>query len=319
MTPRTVLLAAPRGFCAGVDRAVQVVELALQQYGAPVYVRHAIVHNTHVVERLEGQGAVFVEDEHEVPEGGIIVFSAHGVAPEVRRNAEKLNLRQLDATCPLVTKVHLEARDYAKLGYSIVLVGHAGHQEVVGTTGEAPEAITLVESVADVEALDLPDPDRIAYITQTTLAVSETTQIVDALRRRYPNLKGPRGEDICYATTNRQQATVVLAERADLVLVVGSPHSSNSVRMVEVARAAGARRSELIDGAHELDDAWLEGVDVVGLTSGASAPEVLVEEVIARLQALPRGADVEMLDVVPEDMHFALPRELRGLPVAAVS
>jgi 4-hydroxy-3-methylbut-2-enyl diphosphate reductase len=315
VTPLRILLAAPRGFCAGVDRAVDIVELALQQYGAPVYVRHAIVHNTHVVADLEAKGAVFVEDEAEVPPGGLLVFSAHGVAPEVRRNAERLSLRTIDATCPLVTKVHLEARDYAAMGYSIVLVGHAGHQEVVGTTGEAPEAITLVQSAEDVAALDLPDPDRVAYLTQTTLSVDEANGVVDALKARYPAARGPRGEDICYATTNRQEATKVLAQRADLVLVVGSAHSSNSQRMVEVARSAGAM-AHLIDDQSALDDAWLDGVGTVGLTSGASAPESLVTGVIARLSARPGGATVEALDLIPENITFALPAGLRRLPVA---
>jgi len=311
-----VLLAAPRGFCAGVDRAVDIVELALRQFGAPVYVRHAIVHNTHVVADLEGKGAVFVEDEAEVPPGGIIVFSAHGVSPEVRRNAERLALRTIDATCPLVTKVHLEARDYSLKGYAVVLIGHAGHQEVVGTMGEAPESITLVQHVDDIAALDLPDPQRVAYISQTTLSVDETTEIIAALKRRYPAARGPRGEDICYATQNRQDATKVLAERADLILVVGSAHSSNSQRMVEVALAAGAPAAHLVEDASAIDDAWFEGVGTVGLTSGASAPESLVSGVLSRLRGRPGGAVVETLDVREEDVTFALPASLRRLPVA---
>ena len=309
--PLRVLLAAPRGFCAGVERAVDIVELALERSGPPVYVRHAIVHNTHVVADLEAKGAVFVEDEAEVPEGGLVVLSAHGVAPVVRRNAARQGLRVLDATCPLVAKVHVEARDYAAKGYSIVLIGHAGHQEVVGTIGEAPDAITLVESAEDVAALDLPDPDRIAYITQTTLSVDETTGIVAALKARYPAAREPRGEDICYATTNRQDAVKELAVDSDLVLVVGSPHSSNSNRMVEVALAAGAPAAHLIDDAGDLDEAWLDGVDVVGLTSGASAPDSLVHGVIERLRALPRGAEVETRTLRDEDVTFALPKELR--------
>ena len=314
--PLRVLLAAPRGFCAGVDRAVDIVELALRQFGAPVYVRHAIVHNTHVVADLEGKGAVFVEDEAEVPPGGILVFSAHGVSPEVRRNAERLALRTIDATCPLVTKVHLEARDYSLKGYSIVLIGHAGHQEVVGTMGEAPESITLVGNVDDVAALNLPDPQRVAYISQTTLSVDETTEVIAALKRRYPAARGPRGEDICYATQNRQDATKVLAERADLILVVGSAHSSNSQRMVEVALAEGAPAAHLVEDAAAIDDAWFEGVRTVGLTSGASAPESLVTGVLTRLRARPGGALVETLDVREEDVTFALPASLRRLPVA---
>jgi 4-hydroxy-3-methylbut-2-en-1-yl diphosphate reductase len=316
MAPLTVLLAAPRGFCAGVDRAVEIVELALHQYGAPIYVRHAIVHNTHVVADLEAKGAVFVEDEGEVPPGGLIVFSAHGVAPEVRRNAERLSLRTIDATCPLVTKVHLEARDYAAKGYTIVLIGHAGHQEVIGTTGEAPDSIVLVQTPADVAALDLPDPDRVAYITQTTLSVDEAAAIVAALKARFPAARGPRGEDICYATQNRQDATKVLAQRSDLVLVVGSPHSSNSQRMVEVALGAGAPAAHLVEDADALDESWLEGVHTVGLTSGASAPESLVTAMIDRLRARPGGAHVETLDLGEETISFALPANLRRLPVA---
>jgi len=317
-TPLRVLLAAPRGFCAGVDRAIEVVEVALAEYGAPVYVRHAIVHNTYVVADLEAKGAVFVEDERDVPEGGLIVFSAHGVSPEVRRNSERLHLRSIDATCPLVTKVHLEAVDYAAKGYSIVLVGHAGHQEVVGTMGEAPESITLVEDVDDVAALDLPDPERVAYISQTTLSVDETTVVIDALKARYPAARGPRGEDICYATTNRQDAVKVLAAEADLLLVVGSPHSSNSLRMVEVALAQGVPAAHLVDDASEIDESWFDGVRTVGLSSGASAPEVLVDGVLDHLRARPGGADVQTVDVLEEDVHFALPSQLRRLPVATV-
>ncbi len=309
--PVTVLLAAPRGFCAGVERAVEIVERALQRHGAPVYVRHAIVHNAHVVADLEAKGAVFVEDESQVPEGGLLVFSAHGVAPQVRANAAERGLRTLDATCPLVSKVHFEAIDYARRGLSIVLVGHAGHQEVVGTTGHAPESITLVESAAEVETLDLPDPSRVAYLSQTTLSVDEANTVVDAIRRRYPEARGPRGDDICYATQNRQDATKVLAARSDLVLVVGSANSSNSQRMVEVARDAGAPAAYLIEDAGAIDEAWLAGVRTVGLTSGASAPEHLVEGVVAFLRARPGGAVVETLDVVEERMTFALPAALR--------
>jgi len=295
---------------------VDIVELALGAYGAPVYVRHAIVHNTHVVAELEAKGAMFVEDEAEVPPGSVLVFSAHGVTPEARRNAEARNLRTVDATCPLVTKVHLEALKYASEGYSIVLVGHAGHQEVIGTTGHAPEAITLVQSPAEVETLEFEDPAKVAYISQTTLSVDEAEAVISALKRRYPLARGPRGDDICYATQNRQDATKVLAERSELVLVVGSPHSSNSNRMVEVARAHGAARAELIDDASGIREEWLEGLGTVGLTSGASAPEVLVQGVIDALQARPGGAKVEVVDVVAEQMHFALPSELRRLPLA---
>ncbi len=313
--PLRVLLASPRGFCAGVDRAVQIVEEALRIHGAPVYVRHAIVHNTTVVEDLEAKGAVFVEDEAEVPADGLIVFSAHGVAPEVRRNAQRLGLRPIDATCPLVTKVHLEARDHAAKDRSIVLIGHAGHQEVIGTMGEAPEAIRLVSTVDDVAALDLPDPERVAYVSQTTLSVDETAEVVAAIRERFPAARGPRGEDICYATQNRQDAVKVLAPRVDLLLVVGSPHSSNSQRMVEVGLAAGVPAAHLVDSAADLDPAWFDGVRTVGLTSGASAPESLVSGVIRRLRDLPGGAEVETLDVRQEDVTFALPASLRRLPV----
>ena len=311
--PLTVLLAAPRGFCAGVERAVEIVELALRTYGAPVYVRHQIVHNTHVVADLEAKGAVFVEDEAEVPAGGIVVFSAHGVAPQVKHNAETLGLRAIDATCPLVTKVHIEARTYAEEGYSIVLIGHEGHQEVIGTMGNAPESITLVETPEDVATLDLPDPDRVAYLSQTTLSVDEANRVIEALKGRYPNARGPKGDDICYATQNRQDAVKVLAERSDLVLVVGSENSSNSKRMVEVALESGARDARLIDDVSGIRAEWLDGVGTVGLTSGASAPENLVGQVIDHLRARPGGAVVETVQVVQEDMHFALPAGLRRL------
>ena len=317
LAPRTILLARPRGFCAGVDRAIEIVELALAHYGPPIYVRHQIVHNTHVVADLEAKGAVFVEDEDEVPEGSIIVFSAHGIPPEVRERSAARGLEQIDATCPLVTKVHYEALDYAAKGLSIILIGHEGHQEVIGTMGHAPESINLVETPEDVDALDLPDPDRVAYISQTTLSVDETREVIAAIRRRFPNARGPKGDDICYATQNRQDATKVLAERADLVLVVGSANSSNSRRMVEVALAHGAPAAHLIDDADHLDPSWLDGVDTIGLTSGASVPDVLVTGVIERLRAEPRGAVVEPLTVVDEQMHFALPAKLRALPLAA--
>jgi 4-hydroxy-3-methylbut-2-en-1-yl diphosphate reductase len=316
--PLKVLLAAPRGFCAGVDRAIEIVELALRKQGAPVYVRHAIVHNTWVVADLEAKGAIFVEDESEVPEGELLVFSAHGVSPEVKEHARQLGLRTLDATCPLVTKVHYEARHYAEEGYSIILIGHEGHQEVIGTMGNAPASITLVETPADVEALDFPDPTRVAYISQTTLSVDEASSVIAAIKERYPHARGPKGDDICYATQNRQDATKVLAERSDLVLVIGSGTSSNSLRMVEVAKGYGAPAAHLIDNAGAIEDRWLDGVRTVGLTSGASAPEVLVDEVIERLRARPGGAEVELLEVVEESMHFALPASLASLPIARV-
>ena len=314
-----ILLAAPRGFCAGVERAVEIVERLLEQQDEPVYVRHAIVHNVHVVSELEAKGAIFVEDEAEVPEGELLVFSAHGVSPVVRRNAEARNLRTIDATCPLVTKVHFEAIDYSEKGLSIILIGHAGHQEVLGTTGHAPDAIHLVETPEDVEALDLPDPSKVAYLTQTTLSVDEANTVIDAIKRKYPNARGPRGEDICYATQNRQDATKVLAERSDLVLVVGSAHSSNSKRMVEVALDYGAPAAYLVDDASGIEEAWLDGVRTIGLTSGASAPERLVTDVLAHLRNRPQGAHVEILDVIDEQMHFALPAAMRDLPIARVS
>ncbi|MBW3604244.1 MAG: 4-hydroxy-3-methylbut-2-enyl diphosphate reductase [Actinobacteria bacterium] len=312
-----MLLAAPRGFCAGVDRAIKIVELALEAVGPPVYVRHAIVHNTHVVVDLEARGAVFVEHETDVPEGGLVVFSAHGVAPSVRERSEARGLEMLDATCPLVTKVHYEAREYAERGYDIVLIGHAGHQEVIGTMGHAPEAIHLVETPDDVAGLQVRDPDMVAYISQTTLSVDDANRVIAAVRARFPNARGPRGDDICYATQNRQDATRVLAQRADLVLVVGSDTSSNSKRMVEVAREHGAPAAHLIDNAAAIDPGWLDGVATVGLTSGASAPEVLVDEVIAALLAASPGAVVETVDVIDEQMHFALPASLRRLQLAS--
>lgn len=315
--PRTILLAAPRGFCAGVDRAIEIVEIALAHYGPPVYVRHAIVHNTHVVADLEAKGAVFVEHTDEVPEGMPVVFSAHGIPPEVREQSAARGLEQIDATCPLVTKVHYEAMEYARKGESIILIGHDGHQEVIGTMGHAPESISLVETPEDVLALDLPDPDRVAYISQTTLSVDETTSVIAAIKQRYPNARGPKGDDICYATQNRQDATKVLAERSDLVLVVGSQNSSNSQRMVEVALGHGAAAAHLVDDATEMDPAWLNDVDTIGLTSGASAPDILVQEVIEYLQVQDRGARVEHLTVVDEQMHFALPAKLRNLPIAS--
>ncbi len=314
--PRTILLAAPRGFCAGVDRAIKIVELALEANGPPVYVRHAIVHNTHVVADLEARGAVFVEDETEVPQGALVVFSAHGVPPSVRERSERRGLQMLDATCPLVTKVHYEAKEYAARGYDIVLIGHAGHQEVIGTIGHAPDAIHLIETPEEVATLDVRDPERVAYISQTTLSVDDANRVISALRDRFPAARGPRGDDICYATQNRQDAVRVLAERAELILVVGSDTSSNSKRMVEVALEHGAPAAHLIDTAGAVDPAWLVDVDTVGLTSGASAPELLVDEVIAALMTLPRGARVETLEVVDEQMHFALPAALRRLQLA---
>jgi 4-hydroxy-3-methylbut-2-enyl diphosphate reductase len=307
--PEKLLLAAPRGYCAGVDRAVQTVERALDLYGAPVYVRKEIVHNKHVVEQLRERGAVFVDQETEVPEGETVVFSAHGVAPSVHRNAEGRSLRTIDATCPLVTKVHVEARKFAEQGYTIVLVGHAGHEEVEGTMGEAPESIVLIETEADVDELEVADPDRVAYISQTTLSVDETNAIIARLRERFPNITGPRTDDICYATTNRQAAVRQMAGECDLVLVIGSANSSNSNRLVEVARDHGAE-SHLIDSEAGVREEWLEGKRVVGISSGASAPEELVQRLVDFFRA--RGTeDVSEFEVVQEDVRFMLPREIR--------
>ena len=304
-----LLLAAPRGYCAGVDRAVQTVELALERYGAPVYVRKEIVHNKHVVEQLKARGAIFVESETEVPEGAVTVFSAHGVAPSVRSNAEARSLRTIDATCPLVTKVHVEARRFAADGYTVVLVGHDGHEEVEGTMGEAPDRIVLVQSEEDVAALEVDDPGKVAFVSQTTLAVQDTQAIIERLRERFPAIVGPRTDDICYATTNRQAAVKVLAQRCELVLVIGSQNSSNSQRLVEVARDAGAR-SYLIDHVGEVDEAWLEGVRTLGVSSGASAPEELVQELVDRFGE--RGVtDVSELTVTEEDVRFMLPKTIR--------
>ncbi len=308
MVPHTLLLAAPRGFCAGVDRAVLIVEKALEAYGAPVYVRHEIVHNKHVVETLRRKGAVFVEDETEVPEDAVIVFSAHGSPPEAFENSKRLGHTLIDATCPLVTKVHHEARRYARDGLDIVMIGHDGHQEVVGTMGQSPDNITLVETPEDVDALEL-DPDRpVTYITQTTLSMDETASVVDRLNERFPGLRQPKSDDICYATQNRQDAVKQLAERCDMVLVVGSQTSSNSKRLVEVSKDRSVP-AYLIDDVSEIDASWFDGVGTIGLTSGASAPEVLVEEVIDWFKA--RGTEtVDTVLVVDEDVEFSMPSNL---------
>ncbi|MFN2471349.1 MAG: 4-hydroxy-3-methylbut-2-enyl diphosphate reductase [Gaiellaceae bacterium] len=305
---KRVLLASPRGYCAGVERAVETVERALELYGPPVYVRKQIVHNAHVVRELEGRGAVFVDEETEVPEGETVVLSAHGVAPPVYANAAARRLNTIDATCPLVTKVHVEARRYAAQGYTILLVGHAGHEEVVGTMGEAPEATVLVQSVADVDALELPADAKVAYITQTTLSVEETGEIVSAVRRRFPQVHAPKKEDICYATSNRQWAVKEMLPEIDLLLVIGSRNSSNSNRLVEVARANGVA-AELIEDESAIQEAWVGGVTTVGVTSGASAPEKLVERVCSWFRE--RGAVVEPFAMVDEDVTFRLPVELR--------
>jgi 4-hydroxy-3-methylbut-2-enyl diphosphate reductase len=308
-TPDTLLLASPRGYCAGVDRAVQTVEHALELYGAPVYVRKEIVHNKHVVEQLRARGAIFVESETEVPKNATIVFSAHGVAPTVHESASVRNLHTIDATCPLVTKVHVEARKFAAEGYTIVLIGHAGHEEVEGTMGEAPGQIILVQGEEEVDRLEIDDPSRVAYISQTTLAVDETRAIINRLRERFPEIVGPRTDDICYATTNRQAAVKQLARRCDLVLVIGSANSSNSNRLVEVAREHGAD-SYLIDNELQVQEQWLQGKRVVGITSGASAPEELVQRLVEFFRA--RGtADVQELDLIREDVRFMLPKAIR--------
>jgi 4-hydroxy-3-methylbut-2-enyl diphosphate reductase len=308
--PRRVLLAKPRGYCAGVDRAVQAVELALDRYGPPVYVRRQIVHNTHVVSSLEQRGAIFVTEVDEVPPGAVVVFSAHGIAPEVRVDAERRGLRAIDATCPLVTKVHNEARRFAAKDYDILLVGHAGHEEVVGTAGEAPSSVRLVDGAAGAADVEVRDPSKVVWLSQTTLSVDETIETVNALRERFPALLDPPSDDICYATQNRQAAVKVIANQAELVIVVGSPNSSNSVRLVEVAKDYGAQASYLVDDAGEVEEGWLEGVTTVGVTSGASVPEELVAAVLAKLAAFGFGT-VEEVEAVEEHMTFALPRELR--------
>jgi 4-hydroxy-3-methylbut-2-en-1-yl diphosphate reductase len=307
---RRVLLAKPRGYCAGVDRAVETVEKALAAFGAPVYVRKQIVHNIHVVRALEARGAVFVDETDEVPDGAHVVFSAHGVAPSVHEAAERHGLRTIDATCPLVTKVHSEARRFASADYDILLIGHAGHEEVVGTTGEAPERIHLVDGPDDVANITVRDPDHVVWLSQTTLSVDETEATVRALRERFPNLTDPPSDDICYATQNRQVAVKEIAPQCDLVVVVGSQNSSNSVRLVEVALEAGVRAARLVDDASELDEAWLDGVRTVGVTSGASVPEFLVREVLAWLAERGFG-DVVEVESARETLLFALPPELR--------
>jgi 4-hydroxy-3-methylbut-2-enyl diphosphate reductase len=316
-SPQTILLAAPRGYCAGVDRAVQTVERALELYGAPVYVRKEIVHNKHVVEQLRARGAVFVESEAEVPAGATVVFSAHGVSPAVHDNAQRRRLHTIDATCPLVTKVHREAVKFAAEDYTIVLIGHAGHEEVEGTMGEAPGHIVLIEDEAGVDTLEVRDPAKVAYISQTTLSVDETRAIINRLRERFPAITGPRTDDICYATTNRQMAVKQLAQQSDLVLVIGSRNSSNSNRLVEVAREHGAE-SHLIDNESQVQAEWLSDKRVVGITSGASAPEELVQRLVDFFRA--RGeVDVRELQVVQEDVRFMLPKAIRQAMAAAAA
>jgi 4-hydroxy-3-methylbut-2-enyl diphosphate reductase len=315
---RRVLLARPRGYCAGVDRAVQTVEQALERYGTPVYVRKQIVHNSHVVATLEAKGAVFVDETAEVPEGGVVVFSAHGVAPVVHDQAARRQLRTIDATCPLVTKVHAEARRFAREDVDILLIGHEGHEEVVGTTGEAPDRIHLVAGPDAVAGLQVRDPAKVAWLSQTTLSVDETLATVAALRQRFPLLIDPPSDDICYATQNRQVAVKQIAAASDLMLVVGSANSSNSVRLVEVALDSGSRASHLVDDVSHIDAGWLDGVSTIGVTSGASVPESLVTEVMTWL-AEHGFDDVEEVEAARETLTFALPPELRRAPTAQSS
>jgi 4-hydroxy-3-methylbut-2-enyl diphosphate reductase len=304
-----ILLAGPRGFCAGVERAIDIVELALSVCRPPVYVRREIVHNRHVVESLRAKGAIFVDELHEVPDDATVIFSAHGISPAVRGEALRRGLRVVDATCPLVTKVHLEAVRYAREGYTIVLIGHEDHDEVIGTLGEAPERIVVIDSAREVDTLDVPNPEKIAYLTQTTLSVDDTQRIVDALRERFPTLASPRKEDICYATQNRQDAVKRLVQSCDLILVVGSPTSSNSNRLREIAEKAGIP-GYLVDGPEDLRREWFEGKQTVGVTAGASAPEILVERVVARIREWGGTAPVDVIGQ-PENVVFSLPRELR--------
>ncbi len=305
-----ILLASPRGFCAGVDRAIEIVERAIERYGAPVYVRHEIVHNQHVVDDLRAKGAVFVDEPSQAPRGAHLIYSAHGVSPAVRKQAADQQLADIDATCPLVTKVHNEVKRMVSEGYEIVMIGHAGHVEVEGTVGQAPDRMALVETVDDVERLEVADPERLGCVTQTTLSVDDTREILDALQRRFPRIALPKRDDICYATQNRQDAVKRLAQEAELVLVVGAPSSSNSNRLVEVAIKRGAR-SYLIQDAEEIQPAWLEGATCIGVTAGASSPEFLVQQVVARLQELAGDCEIGSQRTVDEGVTFKMPPELR--------
>jgi len=305
---KTLVRVRPRGFCAGVVRAVDIVDLALQAYGQPVYVHHEIVHNRYVVDQLRRRGAIFVESIAEVPEGATLVFSAHGVPPRVRAEAKERNLKIIDATCPLVTKVHLEALKFAREGRTLILIGHRDHQEIVGTSGEAPDQTVVVGSVQEVDQLEVPDPNRLAFLTQTTLSLYDTQEIVARLRERFPTIVGPASDDICYATQNRQEAVEALTREVQLILVVGSANSSNSNRLVEVAKRAGVP-ARLIEDANDIEETWVEGVDSLGLTAGASAPEVLVEQVSQRLSNF-GFTNQRDLDLIREDVRFTLPAEL---------
>ncbi|MFC4724908.1 4-hydroxy-3-methylbut-2-enyl diphosphate reductase [Glycocaulis abyssi] len=310
LPPLHILLAAPRGFCAGVDRAIQIVERALERYGAPVYVRHEIVHNKHVVNRLKAMGAVFVKELDECPDDRPVVFSAHGVPKRVPETARARNMLYVDATCPLVSKVHVEASRHHRNGLEIVLIGHAGHPEVIGTMGQLPEgAIHLIETVEEAQSFTPRDPQKLAYVTQTTLSVDDTAAIVEALQARFPAMAAPHKEDICYATTNRQEAVKALAPRSDLVLVVGAPNSSNSVRLVEVAKRAGAKNARLVQSAADLDRSWFDDVETLGVSAGASAPEELVEDVLTQLAGF-RKLTIAEVRVASEDVVFKLPREV---------
>jgi len=309
--PLNLVLASPRGFCAGVDRAITIVEKALEIYGAPIYVQHEIVHNKHVVQRLRNEGAVFVENIDEIPEGSHAIFSAHGVSPEVRKRAEKRKLQVLDATCPLVTKVHREAQRYAQKEHTIILIGHHNHVEVKGTVGEAPEHIFVVGTVEEVSDLKIPDEKKVGYITQTTLSLDDTAEIITALKKRFPEIKGPAKDDICYATQNRQNAVKALSKEVDLVLVVGAQNSSNSVRLLEVAETTGVK-ARRIESAAELNPEWLEEVRNVGITAGASAPENIVQGIVAEISKMSSSSSVRDLEIVQEDVTFALPTVLRN-------
>lgn len=309
--PLNLVLASPRGFCAGVDRAITIVEKALEMYGAPIYVQHEIVHNKHVVQRLRNEGAVFVENIDEIPEGSHAIFSAHGVSPEVRKRAENRKLQVLDATCPLVTKVHREAQRYAQKEHTIILIGHHNHVEVKGTVGEAPEHIFVVGTVEEVSDLKIPDEKKVGYITQTTLSLDDTAEIITALKERFPEIKGPAKDDICYATQNRQNAVKALSKEVDLVLVVGAQNSSNSVRLLEVAETTGVK-ARRIESAAELDPGWLEEVRNVGITAGASAPEDIVQGIVAEISKMSSSSSVRDLEIVQEDVTFALPTVLRN-------
>ena len=310
IAPLDLVLASPRGFCAGVDRAITIVERALELYGPPIYVKHEIVHNPHVVERLQDQGAVFIEELEDVPKGAWVIFSAHGVSPEVRKNAQRLGLKALDATCPLVTKVHLEAQRYARQGFTIILIGHPDHVEVQGTVGEAPDCIFVVSTVEDIENLKISDIDKVAYLTQTTLSLDDTAEIVTILKKKFPTIQAPPKEDICYATQNRQNAVKAMSNEVDLILVLGAPNSSNTLRLVEVAQASGIR-AKRIESAQEIDLQWFEGITRIGITAGASAPEDIVQDIVSTLQTMTAHSTVKELILVEEDITFALPTILK--------